>query len=107
MLGEVFYWIFNMSIAAALTGLIVLLLKKIKRIPRRYILILWIIPLIRMWIPVAVGSSYSLMSVLSKITAKTIVVYNSQVDITMMNHLMAADTYFPITYLYQHLAEQR
>ena len=35
MLGEIFYWIFNMSIAASLCGLAVLLIRAIKIIPRR------------------------------------------------------------------------
>ena len=35
MLGEVFYWLFNMSIVTVLTGLPVLLIRQIKRIPKR------------------------------------------------------------------------
>lgn len=40
------------------------------------------------------------MSLLSKITTKTIVVYQPTDDVafSMMNSVMAADTYFPITY---------
>lgn len=44
MLHEVFYWIFNMSITASITGLLVVLLRLIKAIPRRVIKILWVIP---------------------------------------------------------------
>ena len=43
MLAEFFYWIFNMSIIASVMGLIVLLIRKIKVIPHRVSVVLWII----------------------------------------------------------------
>lgn len=33
--GEIFYWVFNMSIAASIAGLVVLLIGRIRRLPRR------------------------------------------------------------------------
>ena len=100
MLGEVFYWVFNMSIAAAITGVIVMLVRLIKKIPRRFTVFLWVIPFFRMTIPLGLNSPYSLMSLLSRITTKTIVVYQPADDVSfsMMNYVMAADSYFPITY---------
>ncbi|MBO5210674.1 MAG: peptidase M56 BlaR1 [Clostridia bacterium] len=100
MLQEVFYWTFNMSITAAITGMIIMLVRLIKKIPRRMTVFLWIIPFLRMMFPFGLNSPYGLMSVLSKITTKTIVVYQPTDDIafSMMNSVMAADTYFPITY---------
>lgn len=100
MLQEVFYWIFNMSITAAITGVLILLVRLIKKIPRRMTVFLWIIPFIRMTFPFGLNSPYGLMSLLSKITTKTVVVYQPTDDIafSMMNSVMAADTYFPITY---------
>ena len=100
MLQEVFYWIFNMSITAALTGLLIMLVRLIKRIPRRLTTFLWIIPFLRMTIPLGLDSPYSLMSLLSKITTKTVVVFQPTEDISfsMMNSVMAANSYFPITY---------
>lgn len=100
MLQEVFYWIFNMSITATITGAIIMLVRLIKKIPRRITVFLWIIPFIRMTFPFGLNSPYSLMSLLSKITTKTIVVYQPTNDITfsMTNCIMVADTYFPITY---------
>ena len=99
MLSEVFYWVFNMSIAASIAGVVILLLSKIRRIPRRIIAFLFVIPFLRMWIPISMGSNYSLMSLISKITTKIMVkavlVYK---DFSMMNHVMAADTYFPVIY---------
>lgn len=100
MLSELFYWLFNMSIVASLTGLIVILLRMIKRIPRRVVTVLWVIPFIRMWFPIGQGGKYGLMSIISQFTTKTVTVYESEVlpDFTMMNSAMAANSYFPITY---------
>lgn len=100
MLQEIFYWIFNMSITAAITGVLVMLVRLVKKIPRRLTVFLWIIPFLRMIIPFGLNSSYSLMSLLAKFTTKTIVVYQptDNMAFSMMNSVMAADTYFPITY---------
>ncbi len=100
MLQEVFYWIFNMSITAAITGVLVMLVRLIKKIPRRLTAFLWMIPFLRMTFPFGLNSKYGLMSLLSKLTTKTIVVYQPTDDIafSMVNSVMAADTYFPITY---------
>ena len=100
MLKEVFYWIFNMSITAAITGVLVMLVRLVNKIPRRLTAFLWIIPFLRMSLPFGLNSPYSLMSLLSKITTRTIVVYQPTDDLafSMMNSVMAADAYFPITY---------
>ena len=100
MLQEVFYWIFNMSITATITGVIIMLVRRIKKIPRRLTTFLWIVPFLRMAFPFGLNSPYGLMALLSKLTTKTIVVYQPTDDIafSMTNSVMAADTYFPITY---------
>ncbi len=95
MLADIFYWVLNMSISASVAGLVVYLLGRISRIPRRVICLLWVLPFIRMWVPVGIGSRYSLMSLISRFTTRTVTVYR---DVTMTNHIMAADSYFPITY---------
>lgn len=98
LLSEVFYWLFNMSISASVVGIIILLLGKIKKLPRRLVHILWAIPFLRMWIPIGMSSKYSLMTLISKFTTKTVVVYDGTLDFTFTNHIMAADNYSPITY---------
>lgn len=98
MLSEVFYWLFNMSISAAVVGIIILLLGKLKQLPRRLAHILWTIPFLRMWIPIGMSSKYSLMTLISKFTARTVVVYDGALDLTVTNHIMAASNYSPITY---------
>lgn len=100
MLGELFYWIFNMSITASFMGLIVLLIRKIRVIPRRISVFLWAVPFLRMCVPAGLNSPYSLMSFLSRFTARAVTVYQSAkgISFSMMNFVMAANSYFPITY---------
>lgn len=100
MLGEIFYWIFNMSIAATICMVPVWLVRLIKKIPRRIFVWLWLVPLVRMCIPVGITSKYGIMALLSRFTTKTVTVVQIGNDsaLTMMNHVMGANSYFPITY---------
>ena len=100
MLREIFYWLFNMSVAGALSGAVVLLLRLVKKIPRRVIAVLWAIPFLRMWIPVGIGGKFGLMTLLSRFTTKTVTVYESRLlpDFSFTNSICAADSYFPITF---------
>ncbi|MBR6742420.1 MAG: M56 family metallopeptidase [Clostridia bacterium] len=100
MLGEIFYWIFNMSIAASLCALPIFLLRLIKKIPRRAFVWLWLIPFIRMCVPVGISSKYGIMAFISKFTTRTVTVYEmgDHASFTVMNHVMGANSYFPITY---------
>ncbi len=98
MRSEIFYWLLNMSVSASIIGIIIYLLSKIRRIPRRIICLLWLIPLVRMWIPVGINSRYSLMSLIARFTAKTLVVYEGAFNLSMTNLVMGAETYFPLTY---------
>ena len=100
MLGEIFYWIFNMSIAATICVIPLLFLRLIKKIPRRIFIWLWLVPFIRMCIPVGISSKYGIMALLSKFTTKTVTIVQIGDDsaLTMMNHVMGANSYFPITY---------
>ncbi len=100
MLGEVFYWVFNMSITGALTGLCVLAVRAIRRIPRRVTVWLWLLPYLRFVVPVGLNSRYSLMTLISRITTRTVTVWEPMqgVEFSLSNSLMAANSYFPITY---------
>lgn len=100
MLREIFYWTLNMSITAAVTGLPVMALRRVKRLPRRLAALLWAVPFLRMAVPFGLNSPYSLMALVSRLTTKTIVVYQPAegVAFSMMNSVMAADSYFPLTY---------
>jgi beta-lactamase regulating signal transducer with metallopeptidase domain len=100
MIGEICYWVFNMSIIATVMGLIVMLLRKIKAIPRRIFVFLWVVPFIRMVSPVGLSSPYSLMTLISKFTTRTVTVYapTDFMSFTISNSIMAAADYSPITY---------
>ena len=100
MIGEFCYWIFNMSIIASVMGLLVLLIRKLKFIPHRVSVFLWIIPFVRMIIPFGISSPYSLMTLISRLTTKTVTVFQPADDLVFSatNIIMAANSYFPITY---------
>ncbi len=104
MSSSIFYWLLNMSITASIMGLILYLISKIRKIPRFVICLLWGIPCIRMWVPVSINSRFSIMSLLSKFITKTVTVYDGAVNISMMNSIQAADSYFPITYKVNRLS---
>lgn len=100
MLGEFFYWIFNMSIASSLMGFIVLAVRALRAIPRRISVFLWAVPFLRMCIPLGINNPYSLMTLISRFTTKTVTVYQPTdgVSFSITNFVMAANSYFPITY---------
>ena len=81
-----------------LVGIAVMLIGKVKRVPRRLIHLLWVIPFLRMWIPVSIAGQYSLMSLISKYATKTVVVYQGVETFSVSNFTQAAKSYFPISY---------
>ena len=99
MIAETCYWIINMSIVASLMGLIVMLIRKIRFIPRRVSVFLWIIPFLRMVLPVGLNSPYSLMSVFSRLT-RNVTVFKPSDDISfsISNSIRAADSYTPFRF---------
>ncbi|MFT3951607.1 MAG: M56 family metallopeptidase [Oscillospiraceae bacterium] len=101
MLSEAFYWVLNISMIGGATGLAVALLRKIPRLPRFAAYLLWLLPLIRLWVPFGVANRFSLLSFISQYATKTVVIWEEAPgapDITMTNSLQAAERYFPITY---------
>lgn len=100
MVAEVFYWVLNMSILGSIAGLIILLLRRIKRLPRFCVYLLWLAPLFRLWLPLSVSGRYSLMSLISQFATKTVVIYDPSglPPVVMSNFTLAAKDYFPIVY---------
>ncbi|KJS80075.1 MAG: peptidase M56 BlaR1 [Peptococcaceae bacterium BICA1-8] len=98
MLSEIFYWVLNMSIIGSVAGLVVLLLRKIKILPRFAIYALWVLPLIRFWLPFGIANEYSLLSLISRFTTKTVVIWEELPQLTTTNSIMASTSYFPIEY---------
>jgi beta-lactamase regulating signal transducer with metallopeptidase domain len=101
MLAELFYWLLNMSILGGFTGLIVAVLRKIPKIPKFTAYVLWLLPLIRMWIPFGLVSQWSLLSLISRFTSRTVILWEDVSvipDISASNFIQVADGYFPISY---------
>lgn len=89
-----------MSIAAFICMLPIFALRFIKKIPRRVFVWLWLIPFVRMCIPVGISGKYGIMALIDKFTAKTVTIYEigDFSNLGMMNYVMAAKDYFPIEY---------
>lgn len=87
-----------MSIIGGLMGLIIFLLSKVKRLPRFSVYILWLLPLIRLWIPFGYANQYSLLNLISKFTTKTVVIWQHAPEFSATNSIQAARSYFPIEY---------
>ncbi|MBP5295328.1 MAG: peptidase M56 BlaR1, partial [Lachnospiraceae bacterium] len=100
MLGRVCYWIFNMSIIATFMGLLVLLIRRFKGIPRRILVFLWAVPFLRMCFPLGINSKYSLLTLISKFTTRTVTVSkpSNSIELSVTNTLMQADSYSPFTF---------
>ncbi len=94
MIHEIFYWVLNMSIAAALTALVVIVIRFIKRIPRRVAVFFWIAPFLRMCLPVGLDSPISLMGLVPNRAVEVV----PDISVSMLNSVMAAESYFPVTY---------
>ncbi|MDF2674997.1 MAG: antirepressor regulating drug resistance protein [Clostridiales bacterium] len=98
MFAEIFYWVLNISIIGSGAGLVVLILRRVKKLPRFAVYLLWVIPLLRLWIPFGIANQYSLLSLVSKFTTRTVVIWEEVPRVTMSNFIMGANSYFPIKY---------
>lgn len=100
-MSTVFYLVLNMSIIGTIVGLISSILRKVRRISRNFIYILWLVVFIRYMLPVAFPSSLSFMNLTKDLVKRVVpikVSYTSEVKLTLANTIGAADKYFPITY---------
>ena len=101
MLGEIFYWILNVSILGSVAGLMVLFLRRIRGLPRFAIYLLWGAPFLRFWLAVGIANKYSLLNFISRYTMRPIAVWESApstLEFSMMNSIQVATDYFPIEY---------
>ena len=106
MNGGFFYWVLNMSIAGTIVGGLILLVQKVLlqrvlRMPKRLSFVLWIIPLIRFWLPFGAESKYSLMNLIKQLTARPVQYYEikqGEIKAAYSNYIQAAESYFPIRY---------
>ena len=94
MLIEIFYWFLNMNLIASLVGLIILLIRSIKVIPRRFAVFLWLPPFLRMVLPVSIGNPLSLVGILSPYAIKTLAFMSGgPVPLYYSNGIVLADSY--------------
>lgn len=98
MKTDLFYWLLNAGVFGSCIGLGLLLLRRIKRIPRRVVYILWLLPFLRLWMPFGFSNQFSLLTLISKFAVKTVEVPAIIPEITASNMIQAADSYFPIVY---------
>lgn len=94
-LREAFYWTLNMSIWGTLAGILLLALRRIRRIPRLGIYLLWGVPFLRLWVPIGLESPLSLMNLLPPETVYTV---EWTGEATFSNYLQLAEAYRPMTY---------
>jgi beta-lactamase regulating signal transducer with metallopeptidase domain len=99
---DLFYWLLNMSLTASAVGLVLLLVRRIARIPRFAVYSLWALVLIRLVVPVSVAYRFSLMNLVAGLTSPTVVPVG---DVTMTNMIQAASSYGPIVFRTQALAQ--
>jgi len=101
MPGAIFYWVINISILGSAAGLIVLLLRRIRMLPRFVVYLLWMLPFIRLWMPIGLANKYSLFNLISKYATKTVIVWEEiswLPELTTTNFLQIATRYSPMMY---------
>lgn len=98
MLSEVFYWFLNMSISGTVTACAVLLLSKLKRLPRRLCYSLWAVPLIRFWLPIAPTGKYSLIELVLHFLPQAVILSDSSYETAAINYIALANSYHPFHY---------
>lgn len=103
----VFYFILNMSIASCFVITTLLLIRKIRLLPRRVVYLLWILAFFRLIIPFTFPTKWSLFNLTSGlvkrlITIGTVTQGSAAIpdtgDLSMMNMVGTAKQYIPIEY---------
>ncbi len=105
MLSAIFYFVLNMSIAACFVIAALLLIRLIRPIPRRVVYPLWSLAFLRLVLPFAVSTDWSLFNytgglVKRLVTLETVTKGHIPVplagDSAAMNFIGAAESYAPI-----------
>lgn len=97
---DLFYWVLNMSILGSLLGVLLLSLRRIKRLPRFLIYLLWSLVLIRLVCPVGLISGFSFLNLLPTGSIRMIPVSkaldNEESRLSFLNILQDAREYQPM-----------
>ncbi|MBQ4566304.1 MAG: peptidase M56 BlaR1 [Oscillospiraceae bacterium] len=97
MKSDIFYWILNMSLHGGLLCLLVLLLRRIKRLPRGFVYSLWVLPFLRLVLPLGLNSPLSIMRLLERLGTRRVRMSRSEF-FSIMNSVSLAGSYDPVTY---------
>jgi len=95
MAGSIFYWVLNMSILGSAAGLITMQISRIRALPRRAAILLWLLPFLRLICPVGIRSRYSLLSLLP---IRAVEIFPDEAALSAANSIQAADSYAPLTF---------
>lgn len=100
MKSDIFYWVLNMSLHGGLLCLTVLLLRRIRRLPRSFVYGLWSLPFLRLVLPVGINSPLSIMRLLERLGTRRVTEYRILPDglSSIMNSIGFAQSYAPVTY---------
>lgn len=106
MLTDCFYWVGNMSLAASVSGLLIILIGRLFRIPARIRYPLWAVVGVRFLVPIGIGYRYSLMGLFKHFAGWMVTVQPGSLPegSSMLNMVGAAESYFPIVYKTRMLA---
>lgn len=121
MKSDIFYWVLNMSLHGGLVCLIVLALRRLPRLPRGFVYALWLLPALRLCLPMGLRGRWSLMALLERLGTRRVTVPLGQAgavwsapvvengpatgDLLMVNSVGLAESYFPISYKTNVLTE--
>lgn len=91
----VFYWLLNMSLLGGLMGLPILLLRRLRRMPR--FVSLWLIPFLRLWLPYGLRWKYSLMTLFDGLL-RFVPAHGTAKYVTAVNAFQLAQDYAPLSF---------
>jgi beta-lactamase regulating signal transducer with metallopeptidase domain len=110
VLDTLFYFVLNMSITASAIGLLIVLLRCIKQVPRFGIYVLWSLVFFRFVLPITFSSEASILNLAGRFIKKVVAVPtglpvsgNGSMKLSMSNSIGVAQSYFPVTYKNDYL----
>jgi len=103
LMNTIFYTVLNMSITAAVIGVILSILRIFLKntLPKFVMYSLWSVVLFRMLIPFSLGSKLSLINIIKGYFVKIVEIaplVNQLPDSSMLNYIKTASVYFPVEY---------
>lgn len=100
-MGQIFYWVLNMAIVSSFVGVIILVIRMIRKLPRNFIYGLYLILLIRLICPFGFVNGFSFLNLLPQgairqvnpITGETI---SQNSSLMLSNAIQSAKSYQPL-----------